>query len=119
MSRGRLGEVVPERGELPPQARQLLEVGIGQGLDLLGSPLGQTEAHDALVVRIGETLYEARRDSAVDELHGAVVAQQQMVGHVADGRRRSVAAHGEQQLMLRARQPHGLRLLLAPVEEAP
>ena len=57
---------------------------------------------------------------AVDELDGAVVAEEQVVGDLADGRSAGVivAMDGEEQLMLVRGQPGRLGLLFAPAQEA-
>lgn len=90
---------------------------IGERLDLLGPLVGQLDAHDALVFVVGRSLDEAGRDGAVDELHSAVVAQQQVLRHLADRRRLAVTADGQQQLVLGAGEANRPRLVLAPVQE--
>ena len=67
---------------------------------------------------IADPLDQAGSDCSVDQLDDAVVSQQQMLGHLADRRRLAVAPYREQQLVLRAGEPDGPCLLLAPVLEA-
>lgn len=56
----------------------------------------------------------------VDQLDSAVVAKEQVVGRLADGRTRRIAVtpYGQQQLVLGGGQPGGLGLLGAPVLES-
>jgi hypothetical protein len=75
------------------------------------------EADDAVVLTIGDAAHESGLAGAVDELDDAVVAQQEMVGDLADRRRATVPADGEKQLVLGGRQSRALRLSLAPAKE--
>jgi hypothetical protein len=58
---------------------------------------------------------------SIDQADCAVVAQQQVFGHVADGRPAPIGMtpNGEQQLVLSRRDAGRLGLLLAPAQEAP
>jgi hypothetical protein len=93
-------------------------VGVGEGLDALGPPRRESQADDSLIVVVVGSLHQPCSDGAVDELDDAVVAQEEVVGHLADRRRRSVAADGKEQLVLGTGEAHGLGLLLAPALEA-
>jgi hypothetical protein len=77
------------------------------------------EADHAAVVRVDEALHEAGDLGPIDQLDGAVVAQEEVVGDVADGGRvgPGMAADGEQQLVLLGGEPDGGRLLTTPVQE--
>lgn len=92
-------------------------MGSGQGHELRGTGPAQPEAHDPVVVGIGNPFDEPGPHGPVDELHCAVVAEEQVIGDVADRRWRAVTPYGEEELMLRAGQPDGLGFLLAPPEE--
>lgn len=79
----------------------------------------EAEAHDALVLLVDDALDEPGRRGPVDQLHGAVVAQQQVVGHLTDGRITRMAPYREQELVVRRRETGAARLFLAPPGEAP
>jgi hypothetical protein len=78
---------------------------------------GQRQADDPLILGVGEALDEAEALGAIDELDHAVVAQEEVVGDVADRRRSAMTSNRQEQLVLRPREADGLRLVLAPVEE--
>jgi hypothetical protein len=111
--------MVPQRIEPGPQARQLLEVGAGQGLDPRLASLRQPQPDDPLVVVVGHPRDQAGGDGSIDEPDDAVVAEQQVIGDLTDRRGTAVAADGEQKLMLGGREPDIVGLLLAPVQEPP
>jgi len=114
-------EAVREGAQRGFEAPQFLEVQRAEVFEALGALRGQLEPDLTLVDGVGPPPHQARGDSAVDQFHGAVVAQQQVAGDVAHGRtfRVAVAADREHQLVLRGRQPCSDDLLLAPTEEAP
>jgi hypothetical protein len=95
---------------------EFLEVQLAERLQLARAPFGQVQADHALVVCVGAAGYQSGGLGAIDESDGAVVAQQQVVGDVADGRaaRVCVAADGEQELMMRRGQAGRLGLPFAP-----
>ena len=74
----------------------------GEGLEALGAGVGEAEADDPVVVGSRLAGDQPGGIGAVDQFDGAVVAQEQVVGDLADGRSAGVvmAADGEQQLML-------------------
>lgn len=117
---GRQSKAGGSAWKLERESLELLEVQRGESLEPVGGVGGETDAHDAVVVLVASARDEARGIGAVDETDGGVMAQEQVVGDLAD--RRSpwirVAADGEQELMLGRRQPGGCRLLLAPAQEA-
>jgi hypothetical protein len=90
----------------------------GQRLQLGFSGCGEAEADDPLILRIAGPLHQAGAHGPIDQLDGAVVAQQQVLGDIADRRRATVSPDGEEELMLRSGDPDRLRLLLAPPQEA-
>ena len=75
--------------------------------------------HDAVIGGVGLAAHEPRSLSSVEELDRGVMAEQEMVGEVADGGIAVVPPDGEQQLVLGRGEAGGLGLLLAPVEEPP
>ena len=79
----------------------------------------QAQADHAAVVLVLQALDQARGFRPVHQADGAVVAQEEVAGHVADGRpaRVLVAADGQEELVLGGRQPGGFGLLGAPVQE--
>src|SRR5262249_8803579 len=113
-------ETVPQAGDDRRQSRQLHEVGGREALEDPPPARREIEAHDPPVLLVDDPADEARLLGAVDELHGAVVAQKERVGHVADRRRpRAVVAPDRQQeLVLLAGETGGCRLLVAPPQEA-
>ncbi|HEY5431632.1 MAG TPA: hypothetical protein VIK04_21140 [Solirubrobacteraceae bacterium] len=83
--------------------------------------LGEREMHRAGMRAIGFAPDKAGRLSAVNQADGAVVAQDKVVGDLANRRSEgiAVASHGEEQLVLRGGQAARSGLLLAPMQEAP
>jgi H+/Cl- antiporter ClcA len=69
-------------------------------------------------VGVANPLDKACRHRPVDQLDDAVVPQQHVLSHIPDRRRLAVPPDGEQQLVLRTSETHGLRLPLAPVLES-
>ena len=103
------------------QPLHLLEV---QGGELLEETLplwGQPQADDPAVPRVFLPLDQPRPLRPVDQPHGAVMAQQQIPGDVADGGTLPaiMPPDGQQELVLRRCQPRPLSLLFAPVQKAP
>jgi hypothetical protein len=113
------GQTVEEAADARREARQLLDVYLGQALEHARAARSEAEADDTAVVGIVRAPHQPCLLRTVDELHRAVMAQQQRVRDVAD--RGSpiamVAADGEEQLVLRRRDAGGDSLRLAPVQE--
>ncbi len=72
-----------------------------------------------MVVGVRNTLDQAGGNGPVDQAHGAVMTEEQVVGHVADRGRIGTAmtADGQEQLMLGGRQARFGRPVLAPSQE--
>ena len=106
-------------GQRAPEPAQLLEMGLGQRLQALAPRRGELQADDPVVLGVAHPLDQLGRDGPVDQPDGTVVAQQQVVGDLADGRATAIGMppDGQQQLVLRRGQPGPLRLLLAPADE--
>ena len=113
-------ETGPEGSKARFDPFQLLEVLFGERAEAALAERREGETDYTLVVGVDGARDETGGLGAVDELHRAVVTQEQMVGDVADGRaeRVVVAADGEEQLVLRRREPGFACLALAPAEEA-
>lgn len=92
-------------------------MGLGECFDTLVARARQVESYDALVFLVMDALDESCDDGAIDQFDDAVVAQQQVIGDVPDGRGFAVASDGEQELVLRTGESDGSCLLLAPVLE--
>src|SRR5205823_4587923 len=80
----------------------------------------ESEPHDTLVVGIPRSFDQARGNGAVNQLHRAVVPEQQVTGGLADGGTSGifVATDGEQELMLGRSEPHRGRLIPTPSQES-
>ncbi|MEA2564136.1 MAG: hypothetical protein QOH06_5640 [Acidobacteriota bacterium] len=81
----------------------------------------QAQADHAAVVLVLQAFDQVRGLRPVHQAHGAVVAQEEVAGRVADGRpaRVLVAADGQEELVLGGRQPGGFGLFGAPMKEPP
>src|SRR5215212_1670844 len=97
-------EPVPDGAELVDQAPELLAVEGGHGGEVPRPPGCELDPHDPVVSGIGAAADEATLLGAVYQLHGAVVAEQEVVCDLADGGRRAVAADGQQELVLGRRE---------------
>ena len=73
------------------------------------------------VVSVADPLHQAGRLGPVDEPDGAVVTQEQVVGHLADRGPLLVvvAPDGHEQLVLRRGESHRFGLLVTPAKEPP
>ena len=90
----------------------------GEALQTAGAETGQVQTHDSVVFLVGASLDKAGALRTVDELHGAVVTCQEMLGHVPQGGCAGlVSSYDEQKLMLGWSDPCGHRLPAAPVQE--
>ena len=107
------------RRERAPQPPELLEVGLGEGLEALAPGRRELEADNAVVLGISDPLDQFGGVSPVDQPDRTVVTEEEIVGDLAHGRSTSIGmpADGKQQLMLRRRQSRRFRLLLTPAEE--
>src|SRR5580658_8146091 len=87
--------------------------------DPFGAVVCEMQPDDAAILLVPGATHKARRVGAVNEAHSAVMAQEQMVGHLSDCRPPgiSVTPDGEQELMLRRRESRFTGLLLAPALE--
>jgi hypothetical protein len=94
-------------------------MGLSEGPKMTFAVGRQSDSHDPLVGRIVLAPHESRLLGAVNQLDRTVVAQQKVVGDVADARRAAVTANREQQLVLCGRDADVSSLLLAPVKEPP
>jgi len=110
-------ESLPQWFEVRAEAGELLEMCVGQCDELLLAAGRQAQAHEPVVVAIGDTFDEPGAFGAVDQLDDAVMPEQEMCGDLADGWRITVAADGEEQLVLRAGDADPVGLVLAPAEE--
>ncbi len=104
----------------PTQAVELFEVAATQPGQLPIAGAREPEPDAPVIVRIGLTAHEPRVHGPIHEADRAVVAQQQGLRDVTDGRPPTigVSTHREQELVLRRRDPQRLCLLFAPTEEA-
>jgi hypothetical protein len=100
---------------------ELFEVERGQHLQSLGAHFGQLQPDDPMVVVVPGPADQTCRVGAVDEADGTVVLEEQVVGHLADGRAPGVPvpAYRQQELMLGRRQTGGTGLAFAPALEVP
>ena len=117
MSRRRILLTLQSGDEAGCQPIQLLEMSGGKCVQLGLALGGYAQPHDALVDVVVVALHEPRALSPVDQLDDTVVAQQEVLGHVSDGRRGPVPPYRQQQLMLHGGDAHLLGSLLAPVQE--
>lgn len=91
-----------------------------QATQLLGAPSSQSEPDAAVIVAVALTADEPGVLGPVHEADGAVVAEQELLGDIPDGRpeRIGMAPDDQEELMLGGRQPDDLGLLFAPAREA-
>lgn len=102
------------------QQAQLLQMGLGQGVEPLVAEAGEGEADEALVVDVPPALDEAEVLRPVHEPHGAVVADEEVPGDVGDRRPPVVGVppDGQEQLVLGRRHVEPGGLLFAEAAEA-
>lgn len=92
-------------------------MGLGQGVQPAFAHRRQGDPHHAVVPAVGEAADEPGLHGAIDQLDGAVVAEQEVGRDVADARCRSVASDRQEELVLGRREPDLMSLVLAPVKE--
>lgn len=94
---------------------------LGELHESVHSFVSQAQPDHAAVVLVLLALDQARGLRPVHQADGAVMAQEEIAGGVADRRpaRVLVAADGQEELVLSGRQPDGFGLLGAPVKEPP
>lgn len=83
------------------------------------APGGELEAHHPVIGVVGNSPDEPGTFSSVDELDGAVVAEEKMPGYFADGWSAAVPAHRQEQLVLGGTETGLFRLPVAPPHEPP
>jgi hypothetical protein len=86
----------------------------------LGAAGSELQPNDPVVVAVLKPADEPSALRPVDQADRAVMAQEQVLGHVADRRAAPIGmtSNGEQQLVLGRRDAGRLGLLLAPAQEA-
>jgi len=114
-------EPLPEKAHRAGDAPQLLEMLCGEALESTASVRAQAHPHHPGVVGIGITHDQSGRLRTTDEPDRAVLSQEQMVGDLAHRGSAGIAmaAHGQEQLVLRSGEPSLGGALLTPVQEAP
>jgi hypothetical protein len=112
-------ETCPQWSEVIGEPIQFLEVPTRQPAEEAGTLPGERQSDEPAVGGIAHATDEADCLSALCELGGAVVAQDETVGHVADGRSPPIVmpSYGQEQLVLTRGDARSPGLLLAPVEE--
>ncbi len=115
------GQTLGCGGQPEDEAFELLQMERREVLESLGSDAGQLQAHDAMVLGVATADDQTGLVGTVHQLDGAVMAQEQVVRHLADGRAAwvVVTANGEEELVLARREPCGPGLLLTPTQEVP
>ncbi len=94
---------------------------LGELFDAPIAEAGEAKTDDPAVIAVPEAADKAGLHGPVHQLHGAVVAEQQVVGHLPDGGTGWVgmAPDSQEQLVLGGGEAHGRRLLLAPAQKTP
>ena len=89
-------------------------------MQCFGAAGSEVQPDDPVVVAVLNPADEPGGLRSVDQPDRAVMAQEQVLGHVADRRTAPIGmtSNGEQQLMLGRRDAGRLGLLLAPAQEA-
>lgn len=101
------------------QAVKLLEVERGEPLKTTRSEVRQADADYALIIWVGGALDKARGGRPIDQLEGAVGAEEQVPRDITNGGALGVvvAADGEQKLVLSGGEADSRRLAPAPSQE--
>jgi len=116
-----VGQALPEVWQLMRQTPQLLEVKRRQRGEPVLSFWRQLQPHYPMVIVVADPSQQPRRFGAIHQAHGAVVAEQQLVGDVANlgPPGINVPSNRKQQLVLSGGQPGRSRLGFAPMLEPP
>ena len=116
-----VGQALPEVWQLTSQTSQLLYVERRQRSQPVLTARRQLQPDHPMVVVVPDPSQQPCRLGPIHETHGAVVAQQQLVGNVADlgPPRIDVSSDCKQQLVLGRGQPGRSCLGLAPMLEPP
>jgi hypothetical protein len=116
-----VGQALPEVWQLMSQTPQLLYVERRQRSQPVLTARRQLQPDHPMVVVVPDPTQQPCRLGPIHEAHGAVVAQQQLVGDLADlgPPRISVSSDGKEQLVLSGGQPGRSCLDLAPMLEPP
>jgi hypothetical protein len=96
-------QVIEKRSKVLGESAELVEISCREALER-AAPCGREgDAHRSRIARVGAPPNEAGSDGPIDELHRAVVAQEEVGGDVTDrwSGVLAVPPHGEQKLMLR------------------
>lgn len=114
------GRTLSQGEEFRTHALELLDVDGRQPFETPGSGAGEPEPHHPVVARVADAGDETGGVSSVDQPDRTVVAEQEIVGQLADGRPPGVvmAFHGQKELVLGRCQARRPGLLLAPALEA-
>ena len=114
-------QVLPCSGEFEGEALELFEMEGRERLEALSTDFRELNANDSVVLGVPGARDQPSSVSTVDKADRAVVAQQEVVGHLADSGTAGVpmATDREEQLVLGGSQPGRLSLLLAPALEMP
>jgi hypothetical protein len=105
---------------LDGETLKLVEVGGGEGFEPAQPGIGEFQPHHAVIIAVADAADQSRGFGAFDQAAGAVVSQQEVLSHLANGRPAAVGvpADGQQQLMLHGRESRRLGLFGAPSLEA-
>jgi hypothetical protein len=109
-------ETGPGARDIEGKSVELFEMERRQSLESSRPVFGQLQSYDPVVVVAAGAQDQPGGLGAVDEADCTVVAEQQVVGDLADSRapRIRMPADGEQELVLGGCEPGGLSLLGAP-----
>lgn len=110
-------EQAPQSREFGASSRELFEMGGPERLQFALTEIGETDAHNPMVLVIARTLDQAGCFGAVDEFDCAVVSQEEVRSDIGHARRTSMPPDGEEELVLGRCDVGGLGAFLTPAEE--